>query len=102
MELPNGVKASQWRKVRKVVLAHSTICHLCGRDLVPDALPRSRWSTEVDHRIPLRAVRHLDLDIQRAHALDPTNLVAAHKGCNSAKRDHAVDGVPAGATSRNW
>jgi hypothetical protein len=52
--------------------------------LCPNAPPRSRWSTSVDHVYPLA-----DLDLNsaegRALATNPAFLVAAHTGCNSRR-----------------
>jgi 5-methylcytosine-specific restriction endonuclease McrA len=66
-------RTPQWRRVRAQIIAASRICGLCGRPLCPDAPPRTRWSTTVDHRIPLR---------MGGAPFDTANLRAAHLRCN--------------------
>jgi 5-methylcytosine-specific restriction enzyme A len=57
-----------WPKVRLQVLRRDRgICHVCG---LPGA-------DTVDHLEPISAAPHL--------RLDPLNLKAAHRGCNSAR-----------------
>lgn len=87
MRLPPGVTKTEWERVRQIVLESATTCAECGRGLVPEARPRSRWHTEVDHEVPLAALRHLDPAEQAALALDLGNLRALHKSCNARKRD---------------
>jgi len=87
MRLPPGVSQWQWQRVCRQVLATAEVCAICHRALQPDARPRSRWASSVDHRLPLAALRRLDPETQRLLALTPSNLQAAHVGCNARKRD---------------
>ena len=87
-----------WRKVAAKVLARADACALCGLPLVPDAPPRSRWSSSVDHIVPVSA---------GGPWFDEHNLRASHYGCNSRKG--GVKTRPATPTtttiytrSRNW
>jgi 5-methylcytosine-specific restriction endonuclease McrA len=73
-----------WQNARARVVKYATHCGLCGLPLVPDAPPRTRWSTSVDHRTPLHAL-NLSTAEGRALAVNPANLVAAHYGCNSRR-----------------
>lgn len=100
--------SAKWKRVRAVVLRQATHCAVCGLALVPDARPRSRWSSSVDHIVPL----------ERGGApFDLGNLRAVHLGCNarlgavignrSAKRRRAVrklerKSVLARAERANW
>jgi 5-methylcytosine-specific restriction endonuclease McrA len=73
-----------WKRARAAIMKRSFSCGICGGPLCPNAPPRSRWSTSVDHRIPLS-----DIDLSsaegRALATNPAFLVAAHTGCNSRR-----------------
>jgi 5-methylcytosine-specific restriction endonuclease McrA len=89
-----------WRRVCERVLKGATVCHICGGDLDFDAPPRSRWSPSVDHILPLRAMRGLDMESQRRMALDPANLRPAHYGCNSGRGARVSKGPR--RTSRAW
>lgn len=68
-----GRAGAAWRKVSALVRARDLDCWLCLRPL----RPHLRWphedSTSVHHVIPLAA---------GGPALDPRNLVAAHRVCN--------------------
>jgi hypothetical protein len=64
---------AQWRRIRKQVIALSTTCAICQLPLYPDAKPRTRWSTSVDHVRPLR---------MGGDPYDRANLRAVHLGCN--------------------
>lgn len=84
--LITGVTSTEWERARQTCIASSGgTCYLCHEPLQPNARSRSRWSTEVDHKVPLDAVSHLDLQTQRFYALDQSNLGAAHKRCNVLK-----------------
>ena len=65
-----------WRKVAAKVLARADACALCGLPLVPDAPARSRWSSSVDHIVPVSA---------GGPWFDDHNLRACHYGCNARK-----------------
>jgi hypothetical protein len=75
---------SAWQRARAAVLSRSSHCALCQRPLYPDAPPRSRWSSSVDHVYPLH-----DLDLStaagRALAVNAAALRAVHVGCNSKR-----------------
>ncbi len=102
MNLPPGVTDRQWRTVRAQVLATAVACAICGKALRPDAPPRSRWSSAVDHRLPLAAFRRLDPEAQRRLALTPSNLQAAHAGCNARKRDRPQRRTHPRPRSQEW
>jgi 5-methylcytosine-specific restriction endonuclease McrA len=89
-----------WEQVRKLVLANASHCAVCGRPLNADAPPRSRWSSSIDHILPLKAMRALDGATQRRLALDPANLRAVHLTCNS--RRGAQRTPKPRRTSREW
>ena len=73
-----------WKRARARAIPGAVRCELCGGMLVPGAMPRTRWSTTVDHVVPLA---RLDLSTAegRTAALDPENLRVAHCGCNSRR-----------------
>jgi 5-methylcytosine-specific restriction endonuclease McrA len=102
VKLPPNVTSHEWRTVRARVLRSATICALCGRALLPDAPPRSRWSTHVDHRLPLAAFRRLDAETQRRLTLDPANLQATHAHCNTSKRDRPQRRTHPRPQSQEW
>jgi 5-methylcytosine-specific restriction endonuclease McrA len=91
----------EWKRVRARVIESSSVCHLCGRQLVPDAPPRSRWSTEVDHVVSVKKLQQLDPLNWWHLALDPSNLRAAHQRCNRQKGAKAKVTKPRGQ-SREW
>jgi 5-methylcytosine-specific restriction endonuclease McrA len=72
-----GINTHRWRTQRQAIIKASTHCALCGQPLVPDAPPRSRWSTVIDH------------DLARKHGgtNHPTNLQPAHLVCNTRKEN---------------
>jgi len=82
-----GRAGAGWRRARKSVLEGSSVCAICGYAIDFDASPRSRWAPSVDHRVSLRAMRGMSAEVQRELALDPSNLQAAHYGCNSRRGD---------------
>lgn len=73
-----GRTGHRWRQVRSAVLAAASHCAECGLPLRPDAPPRSRWSSSVDHIVKLE---------HGGAPLDPRNLQAVHLGCNTAKEN---------------
>lgn len=99
MRLPPNVTRWEWDQARRVVLAYAEVCAICGDPLIPEAAPRSRMHTEVDHRLSLKSLRHLPLELQRQMALDPTNLQASHKCCNVRK---GARRGPRRPQSQNW
>ena len=80
-----GRSGAAWERARRQVLAESTVCAICGRELDYEAPARSRWAPSVDHIVSLRTMRGLDDAEQRQLALDPGNLRAVHCGCNSRR-----------------
>ncbi len=102
MRLPPNVTAWEWEKVRRRVIDAAHVCALCGRELYPDAPPRSRWSTSVDHKISRAAFRNLDPELQRELCLDPENLQAAHNTCNARKGRRAQSRVMPRPQSQEW
>jgi len=101
----NELKTGAWRKLRARVVKNATHCALCGQPLVPDAAPRTRWSTSVDHVVP-RSLGGPTLP----HNWQ-TNLRAVHYGCNSSRGNGVTTGKgsrkvtkPTGgpAPSRGW
>jgi 5-methylcytosine-specific restriction endonuclease McrA len=95
-----GRSGAAWERARKQVLAHASVCAICGRPLNPDAPPRSPWSTSVDHVIPLSAMRGWDRADQAKVATDPAYLRAVHLGCNSSRGNRRL--APPRLTSRAW
>jgi len=90
----------RYQKVRKRLLASAQSCAICGRPLVKDAKPRSRWSSSVDHCLPVSATRGLPEDVRRELATDVARLRVVHLGCNS-KRGNGRRDRPR-HTSRSW
>lgn len=79
MLTPNVVRSSpRWKRVRQIVLRTAEVCAICGRRLVSDAPPRSRWSSSVDHVVPLS---------RGGAPFDVGNLRATHYGCNASRGD---------------
>jgi 5-methylcytosine-specific restriction endonuclease McrA len=102
MRLPKNVTAWEWERARSRVIASSRVCAICGRELWPDAPPRSRWSTAVDHKIPRASFRTFDLRTQRFLCLDPSNLQAAHARCNGRKGKKRQRAVQSRLQSQVW
>jgi 5-methylcytosine-specific restriction endonuclease McrA len=93
-----------WKRVRALVIASSSVCHLCRMPLVPDAPARSRWSTEVDHVVSVKRLKQLYPTDWWSLALDPNNLRAAHQWCNRSKgaKTRAAASRPVRGQSRTW
>lgn len=92
-----------WEKVRAQVLASSSVCWLCGRQLDFDAPPRSKWSPSVDHLVPLKTLRGMDPVLQREIALDARFLRPAHYACNSRRGARRIPPQPPPRRqSREW
>jgi 5-methylcytosine-specific restriction endonuclease McrA len=102
MRLPPGVTSRDWQKTRQKVIEWAEVCAICGKSLLPDAPPRSRWSTSVDHRLPRAAFRNLDPKTQRFLCLDPSNLQATHNACNARKGKRRQQTVAPRPQSRKW
>jgi 5-methylcytosine-specific restriction endonuclease McrA len=73
-----------WQRARELKLQGATHCAICQLPLYPTAPARSKWSSTVDHVIPLH---NIDLGTAdgRALAVNPAWLRAAHTGCNSKR-----------------
>ena len=91
----------EWKRVRARIIESSSVCHICGRQLYPDAPPRTRWSTEVDHVIPVKRLQELDPQNWWHLALDPSNLRASHQRCNRQKGSRPQPKANR-AQSRDW
>ena len=102
MKLPENVTSWEWERARADVIASAQVCAICGRPLNPDARPRTRWSTAVDHIVPRTAFGHLDLATQRFLCLDPSNLQAVHQVCNGRKGKRAAKVVQPRLQSQVW
>lgn len=87
MQLPSNVTSTEWAKARAECLARSTVCGICGRPLVQNARPRSRWSSSVDHIFPTAATVGMSPEVQRHYFLSQANLRASHFGCNSRRQN---------------
>jgi 5-methylcytosine-specific restriction endonuclease McrA len=90
---------SGWREARRRVLAASRVCHLCGELIDFEAPPRSARAPAVDHLDPVSRLDASDPAAFRRLALNPSNLRAAHVGCNNSRK--AKD-LPPRRTSRRW
>jgi 5-methylcytosine-specific restriction endonuclease McrA len=88
-----GLSSRPWRRLRAQVLELGHPCWICGHP-IDRALPAQHpMSATVDHIIPRAIAPHL--------SLDPTNLRAAHKRCNSRKGKKLVSDQVSN-TSRIW
>jgi hypothetical protein len=74
-----------YQQVRKRLIAQAQVCAICGKPLDPNAPPRSRWSTSVDHVLPLKFSRSLPDELRDSYRLDPQHLRVTHLGCNSRR-----------------
>ena len=84
-----------YEKLRRQWLAsgdHGWICHLCGRPVPMDALPKSDESPSVDHLIPMS---------KGGAAMDTRYWRLAHLQCNRRRQNRQVVEPPIGAT-RRW
>jgi 5-methylcytosine-specific restriction endonuclease McrA len=102
MRLPPNVTAWEWEQTRAKVIENAQVCAICGKSLYPDAPPRSKWSTSVDHKLPRAVLRTLDLKAQRHYTLDPSNLQALHNTCNARKGKRRQRIVAPRPQSRVW
>jgi 5-methylcytosine-specific restriction endonuclease McrA len=97
-----GRSGRPWQRARQQVLAHASVCHICGRLLDFNAPPRSRWSPSADHVLPMHATRFMPEATRRHFALDPANLRAAHFGCNSRRRERPLRQVVVRRDPNRW
>lgn len=81
-----------WRRLTEEVRRRGEPCWLCGHNINLSLDPRHPMSFTVDHVVPLSRGGSL---------LDPGNVRACHRACNSRKGDR-VPQVPAGRASRRW
>lgn len=76
-----GRQGSRWRKAQAAVMAKSEVnlapCYLCGRPI--DYI----FTRAYPHHRLAGTVHHIHGLAQGGDPLDPTNLVPAHRGCNS-------------------
>lgn len=86
-----------WNRAKAKIKATATHCIKCGRPLFPDLTYPNRWSTSIDHIIPLS---------HGGDALDPNNLGAAHLFCNiregTAIARALHPGPPTTYTDNDW
>jgi len=68
-----------FERLKAQVKAESSHCAKCGKPLYPDLKWPHRWSTSIDHIIPL----HLG-----GEPLDPANVQATHLTCNVREGNH--------------
>ena len=96
-------KTARWQNLRRKLIAAASHCALCGAPLIPAAPPRSRWSSTIDHIVPVAL---------GGPAFDPANLRVAHYGCNSSRGAQLRNGtnyppsphtvMPPITTTRRW
>lgn len=75
---PRGRRGRPWRRAAQRLRDQHNPCAICGRPIRYDAPPLHPEAFSVDHKIPLAL---------GGHPLDPSNLQAAHRVCNSRKGD---------------
>jgi len=91
---------SQWKALRRRLIAAASTCAICHQLLDKSAPPRSPWSPSVDHLLPVRTHPHL--------ALDPANCRVTHVRCNtmrentSRRGDGRYHGGPRRWPRRQW
>ncbi len=88
-----ALSSRPWRRIRARTLRAADTCGICGGLLDKTLTAPHPLSPVVDHVLPVKLYPHL--------ALDPTNLVAAHRRCNRNKSDR-VDYSAAPAASEDW
>ncbi|MBM7788865.1 HNH endonuclease [Tenggerimyces flavus] len=88
----HGRTGRPWRRKAAEVRASFSPCWLCGDPIDYTLPPNHVWSFTVHHKVPLAVAPWL------AH--DRSNLVAAHRRCNSLQGDRL--GRPPTPTSRTW
>ena len=85
----SGVRSThRWQLLRRVMIPAASLWALCGRPLIHDAPPRSKWTPTLDHIVPLS---------RGGDPYDTANLRVVHYGCN-ASRGNGTRRV----TSRDW
>lgn len=88
-----GRSGRAWQRLRDNLKAQRSPCWLCQQPIDYDLAWPDVRSFSADHVRPRSTFPE--------GAEDPSNLRAAHLGCNSSR--HADDAKPAlGATSRSW
>ena len=93
MATPNqGRQGRPWRRAAARVRARREPCWICGQQIDYDLPAAHRMAFTVDHVLPYSM--HPD------QALNPQNLKAAHRACNSARGTRHVTAAR-GSTVRN-
>jgi 5-methylcytosine-specific restriction endonuclease McrA len=87
----NPRNGRRYRDLCAWLRAQQLPCWLCGRDIDYQADPRSGESFTLDHAVPLSKGGVL---------LDPANVRAAHRRCNSARGNRTS--VRQARASRRW
>ncbi|MFE2041661.1 HNH endonuclease [Streptomyces sp. NPDC059477] len=80
-----------WRRLTAEIRRRGEPCWICGHHINLSLDPRHPMSFTVDHVTPLARGGAL---------LDPANLRACHRACNSRKRDRTTPHRPAGPSLR--
>ena len=94
-----GRSGRPFERAKAIIKANATHCHKCGGTLCPEARWPNRWSTSIDHIIPLR---------MGGHPLNMNNLAAAHLHCNVKEgtnirlRAEGKSKNPQSYTDDNW
>lgn len=73
-----GEHRTAFEKNRKIILATQKTCGICGLEIDPQYKSPHPLSATVDHIIPVA---------KGGHPSDLSNLQAAHRYCNQAKKD---------------
>jgi 5-methylcytosine-specific restriction endonuclease McrA len=87
------IHSKRWRRIRAQVLELGRPCPGCGHPIDRRLPQQHAMSATVDHIIPRALAPHL--------ALEPSNLVAMHKRCNSIKGKKLVSDQVTN-TTRMW
>ena len=91
-----GRKGRPWERLRAQVRARREPCWICGQPIDYDLPAGHPKSFEADHILPR--------SMHPESAMDPKNLRAAHKGCNSRRGNRNVQSVRNSTVrnSRDW
>lgn len=90
--MPLGRDTRRYRQLRAELFLTRPCCWWCDLAIKWDAPPRSRWAPSIDHLIPLSLGGAPE---------DPDNMVVAHYGCNSQRRNN-LDYQQHNPVSRPW
>jgi hypothetical protein len=78
------VKGGHAKLVADLFSEQQGICYLCGGGMDLGYMPGSITWASLDHKVPLK----------RGGTWDRSNLAAAHRGCNTWKRDAFLEQLP--------